>query len=158
MNLLRIIVVSAIVFAFDRILKIWVVEWMNLRDVLAIDVWPPYLNLRMAWNDGVNFGLFGSDTDTTRTVLIGISVVISLILLIWVRKARGWLVPVSTGLVIGGAMGNAYDRMVFGAVADFLNMSCCGINNPFSFNPADAAIFIGVIGLVLFMDQKPKKP
>lgn len=156
MTILRTLVTAAVIFAIDRLIKIWVVEWMNLRDVLAIDVWPPYLNLRMAWNDGVNFGLFGSGSDTARWVLIGISVAISLVILVWVRKSRGWLVPLSAGLVIGGAMGNAYDRLVFGAVADFLNMSCCGINNPFSFNPADAAIFAGVLGLVVFMDQKRK--
>lgn len=46
-------------------------------------------------------------------------------------------------------MGNVIDRVAYGAVADFLNMSCCGIENPFSFNVADVAIFLGAIGLVL---------
>ena len=153
----RILLTAVAVFAIDRLLKIWVVEWMNLRDALAIDVWPPYLNLRMAWNDGVNFGLFGSETDMVRWGLVGLSVVISLAIVIWVRKARNPVALVSAGLVIGGAMGNAYDRVVFRAVADFINMSCCGFDNPYSFNPADASIFLGVLGLVLFMDSKKKK-
>ena len=53
-------------------------------------------------------------------------------------------------MLIGGALGNVVDRVVYGAVADFLNMSCCGIENPFAFNVADVAIFVGAIGLVLF--------
>ena len=53
------------------------------------------------------------------------------------------------GIVIGGAMGNAWDRLQYGAVADFLNMSCCGINNPFAFNIADVAIFAGAALIAL---------
>ena len=52
------------------------------------------------------------------------------------------------GLVIGGALGNVFDRLYHGAVVDFLNMSCCGINNPFSFNIADVWVFAGAFGLI----------
>ena len=52
--------------------------------------------------------------------------------------------------LIGGALGNVLDRVLYGAVADFLNMSCCGIENPYAFNVADIAIFAGAFGLVLF--------
>ena len=47
-----------------------------------------------------------------------------------------------TGAVVGGALGNAFDRVIYGAVTDFLNMSCCGINNPYSFNIADVLIML----------------
>ena len=47
-------------------------------------------------------------------------------------------------------MGNVVDRLIYGAVADFLNMSCCGIENPYAFNVADIAIFAGALGLVVF--------
>lgn len=157
MTLIRILSVAFVVFCLDRFSKIWVVDWMNLRELYQIDVWPPFLNLRMAWNDGVNFGLFGSGSETAKWILIGVAVMICLVLLIWVRKAKGWRVPIAAGLVIGGALGNVYDRLIFGAVADFLNMSCCGIRNPYSFNVADAAIFIGMLGLILFMDSKKKR-
>jgi len=66
------------------------------------------------------------------------------------------LVQISTGLLIGGALGNVVDRVVYGAVADFLNMSCCGWNNPFSFNVADITIFAGAIGLVLLSGGSPR--
>ena len=58
-------------------------------------------------------------------------------------------------LVIGGALGNAIDRLLYGAVADFINVTCCGIRNPYSFNLADLFIFIGLIGLLIFnFDEK----
>jgi signal peptidase II len=56
------------------------------------------------------------------------------------------------GSVIGGALANALDRVLVGAVVDFLNMSCCGIANPFAFNLADVGIVAGAIGLLIFAD------
>ena len=53
------------------------------------------------------------------------------------------------GVVIGGALGNAWDRLQYGAVADFMNMSCCGIDNPYAFNIADVAIFAGAALIAL---------
>ncbi len=70
------------------------------------------------------------------------------------RDNPGSLVRISTGLLVGGALGNVVDRLVYGAVADFLNMSCCGVDNPFSFNVADVAIFAGAIGMVLFSGRQ----
>jgi signal peptidase II len=56
-------------------------------------------------------------------------------------------------MLIGGALGNVVDRIAYGFVVDFLNMSCCGIDNPFVFNIADIFIFAGAIGLILFEDR-----
>ena len=61
---------------------------------------------------------------------------------------------VGAGLVVGGAIGNVIDRVLYGAVADFLNMSCCGIVNPFVFNVADIAIFAGAGVLILLSGEK----
>jgi signal peptidase II len=69
-----------------------------------------------------------------------------------VRNKRGWLLPLAAGAVVGGALGNALDRVIYGAVADFINMSCCGINNPSSFNIADALIFLGAF--ILFIGSQ----
>ena len=55
----------------------------------------------------------------------------------------------SAGILIGGALGNGIDRVVWGAVADFLNVTCCGLVNPWAFNVADIAIFVGAFGLIL---------
>ncbi|WP_188525605.1 signal peptidase II [Sinisalibacter lacisalsi] len=155
------ITTAAITFALDQIIKVWVVHLLDLKTRLQIDVWPPYLTLRMAWNRGVNFGLGASDSDVMRWVLIAVALAISAWVVWWVHKdAMGRLGQVFAGLLLGGAIGNVIDRLLYGAVADFLNMTCCGIANPWSFNIADAAIFVGAIGLVLFTGEKsrPKTP
>lgn len=139
------------VFMLDQASKYAVVHGMELDRRLAVDVWPPFLNFRMAWNQGVNFGLFSGESDTTRWILIAVSLLISAWVWIWSRKeASKPLVQISAGLLVGGALGNVVDRLVYGAVADFLNMSCCGIANPYSFNVADITIFAGATGLALF--------
>ena len=146
----KLMVLTAVVsFAFDQISKLYVVFWLDLINLQEIDVFAPFLNFRMAWNYGVNFGLFSGQSEVQRTALILIALVISAGVAIWaIRQGRGRLTPVAAGLLIGGALGNALDRLIYGAVADFLNMSCCGIENPFVFNVADVAIFLGAIGLM----------
>jgi len=154
--MIRILSIATFIFALDRGLKYWVVEGMDLVNIGRIEVWPPYLNLHMAWNEGINFGLFSSGSEVTRWALIGIGLALSLGLLVWFRKAKGMWLQAAVGLVVGGAIGNIYDRLTYGAVADFLNMSCCGFENPYAFNVADISIFIGAVGLV-FLDVKPTK-
>lgn len=143
------------VFLLDQLSKYLVVFALDLRMRGSIDVLPPYLNFRMAWNRGVNFGLFSNDAEVMRWVLIAVAVAISVWVAIWVRRDQaGTAGLVSAGILIGGAMGNVVDRLLYGAVADFLNMSCCGIENPYAFNIADVAIFVGAAGLILFTGRK----
>ena len=141
---------TLIVLALDQALKWAVVEGLDLRNQLYHEVWPPFLNFTMAWNRGVNFGLFAADSVWLRVVLVLLPLVISAWVWRWVRKERGGAaMQVSAGLLIGGALGNAIDRVIWGAVADFLNVSCCGLVNPWAFNVADIAIFVGAFGLIL---------
>ena len=142
-------------FLADQASKYLVVHLLNLRQLGEIDLVPPFLNLRMAWNYGINFGLFAQGTDLVRWVLIALALLISGGVLWWVMRDRpGRAGQISAGLLIGGALGNVVDRLLYGAVADFLNMSCCGIANPFAFNIADVAIFAGALGLVLWGGAK----
>ena len=143
--------VAIATFALDQASKLGVVFGLNLIERGEIDVLPPYLVVRVAWNRGVNFGLLTSNAEAMRWVLIALAVAISVWVWVWVRRdgARKWA-QISAGLLIGGALGNVVDRVAYGAVADFLNMSCCGIENPFAFNVADVAIFAGAVGLMLF--------
>lgn len=153
---IRILLIALIVLVLDQLLKVYVVELLDLRNRMAIDVIDPYLNLRMAWNRGINFGIGASGHDLMRYGLISLAIIVSVGLWIWGRRFSGWAAPLYLGLIIGGALGNAIDRLRYGAVADFLNMSCCGINNPYAFNIADIAIFIGAIGIAIFSDRLPK--
>ena len=146
---------SFLVLAVDQALKWLVVVGLNLREQLLIDLWPPYLTLTMAWNRGVNFGLFADDSVWLRWFLIILPVVVSVWVWRWVKGegARTGL-QIAAGFLIGGALGNAIDRLIWGAVADFLNVTCCGIRNPWAFNVADIAIFVGAFGLILVSGAK----
>ena len=154
----KILTLSFLVFALDQVTKWIVVEYFDLKMRMAIDVYPPLLNLRMAWNEGVNFGLLSDlGSDTLRWALIIVALGVSTFVLWWGRNFTGWFGAFLVGCIVGGALGNTVDRIVYGAVADFLNMSCCGFRNPYSFNVADIAIFIGAFGLVLFSDKLQRK-
>lgn len=152
-----ILIWAAAAFAIDQISKVVVVHMLDLKTRLALDVIPPLLNFRMGWNHGVNFGLFAQDSDAMRWALIALALAISAWLIHWARRLPRSMGRVSAGLIVGGALANALDRVVYGAVADFLNMSCCGIQNPFTFNIADIFIFAGAFGLIFFADEA-KKP
>lgn len=142
-------------FAIDQISKVLVVHIMRVADG-DIDVLPPLLMFKYGENRGINFGLFQGNTEAARWVLIGVSIAISAAVLVWLmRSAPSKIMLLSGGLLIGGALGNVLDRVLYGYVLDFLNMSCCGINNPFVFNLADVFIFAGAIGLILFDGKKP---
>ncbi|MEM9433717.1 MAG: signal peptidase II [Pseudomonadota bacterium] len=157
MRLLSLMAILA--FGIDQISKWLVVHVANLKTIGAIDVLPPLLNFRMGWNTGINFGLFGNSPEAVRYVLIALAVVVSVGLFLWaMRDQRRQTTQVGAGLIIGGALANALDRVIYGAVADFLNMSCCGISNPFTFNLADVAIFAGAFLLIVFDDNKSDDP
>lgn len=139
----------------DQVSKWGVVHGLNLKSVHEIDVLPPFVNFRMAWNDGVNFGLGGGGGHLAKYILIALALGVSAWVFVWVWRERPNRIGMaSAGLLIGGALGNVIDRFIYGAVADFLNMSCCGFENPYSFNVADIAIFVGAIGLILFTGAK----
>ena len=150
-----VLIVATITFLLDQASKYLVVHALNLRELGRIDVWPPLLNFRMAWNTGINFGLFSQDSSTTRWILIAVALIIIGVVIGWMARStpNRWQ-QLSAGLLVGGALGNVIDRLLYGAVADFLNMSCCGIDNPFAFNVADIAVFAGAIGLILFTSDK----
>jgi signal peptidase II len=151
----RVGIIAVATFALDQASKLAVVQGLDLLNRGVIEVVPPFLVFRMAWNRGVNFGLFSHDADVMRWVLIAVALSISAWVWLWMRREKASVpAQISAGLLIGGAMGNVIDRIVYGAVADFLNMSCCGIENPYAFNVADIAIFAGAAGLVLFTGQK----
>ena len=135
--------------------KWFVVFYLELQQKLYLNLNNPFINFYMAWNKGINFGLFQGDSVTQAYLLTAVSVVISIVFFIWLRNAKSLITHILAALVVGGALGNAIDRLLYGAVADFINVTCCGLRNPYSFNLADVFIFIGLIGLLLFkFDEK----
>ncbi|MBC9246095.1 signal peptidase II [Paracoccus sp. 11-3] len=149
--------ITTAIILLDQVLKYYVVHVLRLDQLREIDVLPPWLNLRMAWNQGVNFGLMSSENTATKWILVVVAAVIVIWVWVWIwRSNASRLAQIAAGLLIGGAIGNVIDRIYYGAVADFLNMSLPNWSNPYSFNVADIAIFAGAIGLVLMPQKKPE--
>ena len=138
-------------FLLDQASKYVMLHVLSLSQISGIDVFPPLLQFRYGENRGINFGLFGDAPAVMRWVLVVFSSLVVLGVLWWIRRLQDnrWM-TMSAGFLIGGALGNVVDRIAYGFVVDFLNMSCCGINNPYVFNIADIFIFAGAIGLILF--------
>jgi len=123
----------------------------------------PVFDLTMVWNKGVSFGLLGADGMLGRFLLVGFSVAVALALIAGLlslgpfKVVRRWQ-AIAFGLIIGGALGNAVDRALYGAVADFLNFS--DMMFPWVFNIADVGINLGVAAILLdvFIFDREKRP
>jgi signal peptidase II len=151
---------TASILTLDQITKYLVVFYMNLIERGQMSVWPGFIHFHMAWNSGINFGLFSNNSLAARWILIVIALGICGVVTYWMRRETRSIALISAGMVIGGALGNVVDRILHGSVADFLNITCCGLHNPFAFNVADIAIFAGLLGLMLFASdaKKPNLP
>ncbi|MFN3512737.1 MAG: signal peptidase II [Phenylobacterium sp.] len=145
---------ALVVLALDQLSKHWILFVYDLPGRVSEHLFGP-LALTMVWNRGVSFGLFRADQDLARWLLTAFSLVVAAILAAWARKAVRPLLALGLGLVIGGAVGNAIDRIRFGAVADFIDVQRLGFF-PWVFNVADSAITIGVA--LLLLDSLRKEP
>lgn len=142
-------------FLIDQASKYVVIHLWELWRVREIDVLPPFLNFRYGENRGINFGL-GDGVSVWMLIILALAICAGI--LFWVTRTKlSRLAMGCAGMLIGGALANVVDRMIYGYVLDFLNNSCCGLKNPFVYNLADVFIFAGAIGLIFLVDD-PKKP
>ncbi|WP_299683809.1 signal peptidase II [uncultured Tateyamaria sp.] len=147
---------TVLAFGVDQISKYLVIHVLGVSPFKSIDVLPPLVRFIYGENRGINFGLgYGIPVWS----LIAVAMLICALVLWWITRHRqSRLAYLSAGLLVGGALANVLDRLIYGYVLDFLNMSCCGIDNPFVFNVADIFIFVGAFGLVFFAkDGKGQK-
>jgi signal peptidase II len=107
----------------------------------------PFLDLMVVWNRGISYGLFQQHTELGRWVLLGVSLAAAIGLAIWMARTPSRFLAAALGLIVGGAIGNAIDRLAYGAVFDFVHLHL-GQFSWYVFNIADAAIVAGVIGLI----------
>jgi signal peptidase II len=173
------LILAAAIFAADQASKYWVLEGLQFSPVGCLASYlahvpadagcgrivligpvlndRPLFSLTMVWNTGVSFGMFRASDGIGRWLLVALSFGISGVFLWWLRTAARPLQMWALGLVIGGALGNVIDRIRFGAVADFFDLS--GLYFPWVFNVADAAITIGagllILDFLLAGDDKP---
>jgi len=141
------------VIVMDQLTKAWVLGSADVSDPAMIpsgylfaEMIPGILNITMVRNTGVSFGLFGGGE--ARWALSVFSIVVAGALAWWALKAERRTLVAAIGLVIGGAIGNAIDRIQYGYVVDFIDFSGTGVF-PWVFNIADSAITIGVLLLII---------
>jgi signal peptidase II len=111
----------------------------------------------MAWNKGISYGWFSQESDAGRYVLAGLPVLVSAVLWVWLTRTMRPLSAAAIGMVIGGALANALDRIIHGAVADFFLFHAFGYSW-YVFNLADVAIVVGVALLMYESWAEDRQP
>ncbi len=134
----------------DQASKLWLLYTFDIAQRGSVRV-TPFFDLVLAWNPGISFGWFQSESPAAQIGLMAVKAVAVIVLAIWMARSRTLLATLALGLIIGGAIGNAIDRFVYGAVVDFALFHVqIGEKtlNWYVFNLADVAIVAGVAALL----------
>ena len=142
--------VALVAAAIDQATKLWLLFVFDLgtRGIVTLT---PFLDLALVWNTGISYGLIRQEGPLGQWVLLALKAVAVILLWMWLARTSSRLTALSLGLIIGGAIGNAIDRLAYGAVADFVLFHVTTASFSFKwyvFNLADVAIVAGVIGLL----------
>lgn len=137
-------ILAAAIFVVDQATKLYVLHRVDLSDGPVALL--PFVDITLVWNRGISYGLFQQD-GVGRWLLVAVTAIASVALAVWLWRARRMMVAIAVALILGGAVGNLVDRVVYGAVVDFVSMHY-GQFSWYVFNVADAAIVVGVIILV----------
>jgi signal peptidase II len=138
--------IAAVALIADQASKAWMLYGYDIGAKGVVTV-APFFDLILVWNQGVSYGLLPQESDLGRWALILFAFAATTALIVWLARATSPLAAAAIGLVIGGAVGNAVDRILYGAVADFFSLHAFGYQW-YIFNIADVAIVAGVIGLL----------
>lgn len=130
----------------DQAHKWWMLKIFDIEAKGQVAVYP-FLDLVMVWNKGISYGLFQQGSALGQIALACLAVAAVIGLTLWLAQMTSRIGAAGAGLVMGGAVGNAIDRVVHGAVADFFSFHA-GDFYWYVFNVADAAIVAGVVGLM----------
>lgn len=144
------VAVAALTAGLDQATKLWLLFVVDLGARGRVPL-TPFLDFVLTWNAGISYGLFQQSGPLGQGVLLTVKGVAVVLLWIWLARAGSRLTAVALGLIIGGAVGNAIDRLVYGAVADFVlfHISAAGWSfRWYVFNFADVGIVAGVGGLL----------
>lgn len=144
------IAAAAAAAALDQASKIFLLKVFDLAARGPVRL-GPFVDLVLVRNTGISYGLFQTQGVVGQIVLLTIKAFAVALLWVWLARARDRLTAVALGLIVGGAIGNAIDRLAYGWVADFVHFHITTASWRFSwyvFNLADVAIVAGVLGLL----------
>ncbi len=152
---------ALIVGLLDQASKLWLFFAYGLAAKSPVKVLP-VMDLVLTWNKGISYGLFQQDSEFGQWALFGVKIAATIFLWAWLSQAGTRLTALALGLIIGGALGNAVDRLAHGAVMDFVHLHTPGYGfNWYVFNLSDTAIVAGVALLLyesLRGDRAAKAP
>jgi signal peptidase II len=131
----------------DQGSKLWVLFGLGLQQGGAVDL-GPLVTLVYTWNRGISFSLFQQEEALGRWLLTAFMLTAAIALTVWLWRTKASIVAIGLGLIVGGALGNAIDRIAHGAVFDFIRLDLKFFVWPTIFNIADAAIVVGVAFLL----------
>lgn len=134
-------------FGLDRLNKWWMIEVYDIASRGRVEV-TSFFDLVMAWNQGVSYGLFQAQTALGVAILAGFAIAVIIGLGLWLARVEYRVTALAIGLILGGALGNVYDRIFYGAVADFFSFHAFGFYW-YIFNIADVWIALGVALIIL---------
>jgi signal peptidase II len=141
------LIVAVLTMAIDQLHKWWMLSVFDIEGKGRVEI-GPFLDLIYVKNIGISYSLFNQESVVGQYLLVAFAVLASIALWIWLNWSRGSrLMALGLGLIIGGALGNAIDRLRLGGVADFFSFHAYGFHW-YVFNIADVAIVAGVIGLL----------
>ena len=135
------------IFLFDRITKIYVIN-LDKKFIGSEIFSSKYLNITLIWNEGIAFGLLSFDQEKLYNLLTILIILIIFFILVMVLKSSG-LKKLALVMILGGALGNVFDRILYKSVPDFIDFHV-GEFHWFIFNIADVFITIGVFSMILF--------
>ncbi|HEY3890656.1 MAG TPA: signal peptidase II [Bradyrhizobium sp.] len=144
------LIAAVVTLVLDQASKLWLLFMFDIGHRGAVKV-APFFDLVLAWNPGISFGWLQNDSPFAQIALLIVKAVAVVVLAIWMARSRTVLATVALGLIIGGAIGNAIDRLAYGAVVDFALFHVRIGGNTFNwyvFNLADVAIVAGVAALL----------
>lgn len=143
---LFVVCVAAIGLVLDQAVKYWLLFVYDLGARGSVPVLP-MIDFVLVWNRGISYGLFQQNSLFGLVLLLGITVLAVVGLWVWAVRANSRFLACALALVLGGAIGNGIDRLIYGAVVDFVHFHV-GDFSWYVFNVADASIVAGVVGLL----------
>ena len=148
------LIIVSLIFGLDRISKIYVIHLSNNALVSKIFS-SKFLNIHLVWHEGIAFGLFSFDQNSMYNTLTAIILLVILIIFFMITKSSGFK-RISLLMILGGALGNAFDRVFTKAVPDFIDFHI-GEFHWFIFNVSDIFITLGVIFMIIIEITESKK-